>query len=352
MKFGIIGAGMIARFHAQAIRAMAGGELHSFFGRRQDAVEPLVAEFGGKGFTDLDAFLGDPELEIVTIATPSGAHLEPALAAAAAGKHVICEKPLEITVERVDRMIAACAENGVTLSGIFNRRFMPAIQALKKAAEGGRFGRMTLCDAYVKWFRTQAYYDSGAWRGTWALDGGGALMNQGIHTLDQLIYVAGNVKAVSATAACLIHENIEVEDTIVAALEFESGARGVLQASTACWSSTGHPAEVHVCGEKGSAFLVDESFRVWDFQESSPEDESIRSSLMLGSQVKSGIGANDPKAINFSGHQRNFEDVVDAIRHGRPPKVSGQEARRAVALICAIYQSAREERWVEVDNRC
>lgn len=330
---------MIANFHARAIAEMEGGELHSFFGRRQDAVDALVAEHGGKGYTDFEAFLADPELDIVTIATPSGAHLEPAIAAARAGKHVVCEKPLEITPERIDLMIAACDEAGVTLSGIFNRRFHPAMDAFKKAVEEGRFGRLTLCDAYVKWWRSQEYYDSGAWRGTWALDGGGALMNQSIHLVDQLIYLAGDVAAVSASTACLAHEGIEVEDTAVAILEFKNGARGVIQGSTACWSSTGHPAEVQLCGDKGSAFLADEKFRVWDFAEPAPEDEAVRAELMQGSVTK-GLGANDPKAINFDGHKRNFEDVVTAIREGRTPRVDGHEARRAVALICAIYKSA------------
>ncbi|MEM9281918.1 MAG: Gfo/Idh/MocA family oxidoreductase [Verrucomicrobiota bacterium] len=340
MKFGIIGAGMIANFHAKAIAAMEGGELHSFFGRRQEAVDELVSENGGIGFTDLDAFLADPELEIVTIATPSGAHLEPALAAAKAGKHVVCEKPLEVTPERIDLMITACEEAGVTLSGIFNRRFHPAMDAFKKAVDEGRFGTLTLCEASVKWYRDQAYYDSGAWRGTWQLDGGGALMNQSIHLIDQLIYLAGDVASVSASTACLAHEGIEVEDTAVAILEFKNGARGVIQGSTACWSSTGHPAEVNLCGDQGSAFLADEKFRVWDFATPSPEDEEVKATLMQGSEAK-GLGANDPSAINFTGHQLNFEDVVSSIQEGRSPSVSGQEARRAVALICAIYESAK-----------
>ncbi len=342
MKFGIIGAGMIANFHAKAILAMEGGELHSFYGRRQGAVGELVAENGGIGYTDLDAFLNDPELDIVTIATPSGAHLEPALAAAKAGKHVICEKPLEITPERVDLMINACDEAGVTLSGIFNRRFHPSMTALKQAVEQGRFGQLTLCDAYVKWYRSQAYYDSGAWRGTWALDGGGALMNQSIHLVDQLLYLAGDVVSVSASTACLAHTGIEVEDTAVAILEFKNGARGVIQGSTACWSSTGHPAEIQLSGDKGSAFLADEKFRVWDFAEAAPEDETIHSEMMQGGVTK-GLGANDPKAINFDGHMRNFEDVVRAIGEGRSPSVDGREARRAVALICAIYRSSRKD---------
>jgi len=332
---------MIANFHARAVAAMEDGELHSFYGRRQEAVDEAVAEHGGKGYTDLDAFLADPELDIVTIATPSGAHLEPALAAAQAGKHVVCEKPLEVTPERIDMMISACEEAGVTLSGIFNRRFHPAMDIFKQAVDEGRFGRLTMCDAYVKWYRDQPYYDSGAWRGTWKLDGGGALMNQSIHTIDQLIYLVGDVASVSASTACLAHEGIEVEDTAVAVLEFKNGARGVIQGSTACWSSTGHPAEVHVCGDQGSVFLADEKFRVWDFAKEKPVDAEVRETLLHTSETK-GQGANDPKAINFTGHQRNFEDVVAAIRDGRSPRVDGHEARRAVALICAIYESARE----------
>ncbi len=342
MKFGIIGAGMIANFHAKAIQAMEGGELHSFYGRRQEAVDELVAANGGRGFTDFDEFLADPELDIVTIATPSGAHLEPAVAAAKAGKHVICEKPLEITPERIDLMISACEDAGVTLSGIFNRRFHPAMDAFKRSVDDGRFGKLTLCEASVKWYRDQAYYDSGAWRGTWALDGGGALMNQSIHLIDQLIYLAGDVASVSASTACLAHEGIEVEDTAVAILEFKNGARGVIQGSTACWSSTGHPAEVNLCGDQGSAFLADEKFKVWDFAESAPEDEVVLAELMQNSEAK-GLGANDPTAINFEGHRLNFEDVVGAIRAGRAPSVRGEEARRAVALICAIYESARRD---------
>ncbi len=340
MKFGIIGAGMIARFHAKAIEAMTGGSLHAVFARRLDAAQELATEFGAKASDDLEAFLADPELEIVTITTPSGAHLDPCLAAAKAGKHVVVEKPLEVTTERIDQMIEACRQHGVTLSGIFNRRFHPAIEAFKAAVDAGRLGRITMADTYVKWYRDQAYYDSGAWRGTWELDGGGALMNQSIHTIDQLIYLAGDVASVCASTACLAHEGIEVEDTAVAILEFKSGARGVIQGSTACWSSTGHPAEVHLCGTDGSIFLADEKFRTWDLREAAPEDETVRASLMQSSGT-AGLGANDPKAINFTGHQRNFEDVVAAIQNGHQPSVDGTEARKAVALIRAIYESTR-----------
>ncbi|GAA5496536.1 myo-inositol 2-dehydrogenase [Rubritalea halochordaticola] len=347
MKFGIIGAGMIARFHAQAINAMEEGTLHSVYARDAAKAESFAEEFGCKAYTDFETFLADQELEVVTIATPSGAHLEPALAAAKAGKHIACEKPLEVTTERVDEMIAAADAHGVKLAGIFNRRFSPAVAAIKQAAEQKRFGTLALAEASIKWYRDQAYYDSGAWRGTWKLDGGGALMNQGIHTVDQLIYIAGPIKRLSASMATLAHEGIEVEDTAVAVLEFENGARGVIQASTACFSKTGHPAEVQLCGDQGSAFLTDESFRVWDFAEEQEEDAEILSTLMQGADQ--GLGANDPTAINFYGHQRTFEDLVTAIQNDTVPAVDGHEARKAVAVIRAIYESAQNGgKWVEL----
>jgi len=340
MKFGIIGAGMISQFHAKAIQAMAGSSLHSVYSHGAEKAEKLAAEFGCRAYTDLNEFLADPELDIVTIGTPSGAHLDPALAALRAGKHVICEKPLEVTTARIDEMMAVAESTGKTLAAILNRRFQPAIQAFQHASQAGRFGKITSASAYIKWWRTQDYYDSGAWRGTWALDGGGALMNQGIHTVDQLLYVAGPVVAVTASTALLAHERIEVEDSCVALLEFANGARGVIEASTCCWSSTGHPAEVQVCGTQGSVFLADESFRIWDFSDALPEDAEIRSQLMQG--AAKGLGANDPKAINFEGHRRNFQEVVDSIQQQRPCAIDAKEARKAVALIEAIYQSARE----------
>ena len=341
MKFGIIGAGMIGQFHAKAITAMEGGELHSVFDLRQESADKLAEEYGAKGYSNIESFLGDPELEIVTVGTPSGAHLEPSLAALNAGKHVICEKPLEITTERIDQLIEAAEKNGKTLAAVLNRRFHPGMDAFKKAADGGRFGQLTNASAYVKWYRDQAYYDSAGWRGTWALDGGGALMNQSIHTVDALLYLAGPVKSVQANTACLAHERIEVEDIVVAIVEFESGARGVIECSTCTWSKDGHPARVQLSGTEGSVFLADEAFEIWDFMNEGPEDEEIRSKFMKGADA--GLGANDPKAINFYQHQRNFEEVVTAIAEGREPSTSSAEARKSVALIQAIYESAQND---------
>lgn len=339
MKFGIIGAGMIGRFHAKAISDMSNGTLHSVLDRSAERAEELAKEFGIKAYSDIDAFLADPELEIVTVGTPSGAHLDPTLAALNAGKHAIVEKPLEITTERVDQLMDAASANGKTLAAVLNRRFHPGMDAFKKAADSGRFGTLASASAYIKWFRDQAYYDSAGWRGTWALDGGGALMNQSIHTVDALLHLAGPVKSVQANTVCLAHERIEVEDHCVAVLEFENGARGVIEASTCCWSKDGHPARVQLSGTEGSVFLADESFEIWDFADEKPEDAEIRSTLMKGQEA--GLGANDPTAINTYQHQRNFEEVVNAIREGREPITSATEARKPVALIEAIYRSAK-----------
>ncbi len=341
MKFGIIGAGMIGQFHGKAIEAMEGGQLHSVFDVRSEAAEKLAQQFGARPFSDIEAFLGDQELEIVTVGTPSGAHLDPSVAALQAGKHVVCEKPLEITPERIDMMINAAEENKVTLAAVLNRRFHPAMDAFKAAADSGRFGTLTSASAYVKWYRSQDYYDSGAWRGTWALDGGGALMNQSIHTIDALLYLAGPVVSVQANTACLAHTGIEVEDTAVAIVEFANGARGVIEGSTANWSQDGHPARVQLCGNRGSAFLADEAFEIWDFMDEQPIDAEVHANMMKGSEA--GLGANDPTAINFTGHQKNFEEVVQAIAEGREPSVNALEARKAVALICAIYESAQND---------
>src|SRR3954452_18670691 len=214
--FGIVGCGMISNFHARAIADVRGTKLVACFDTREPAAEKFAADNGCKAYTDLKKMLADPKVEIVTIATPSGAHMEPAVAAARAGKHVIIEKPLEITLKRCDQIIDACEKAGVKCGAIFPSRFHDSSVKLKKAIEGGRFGRLTLGDAYVKWFRTQAYYDSGAWRGTWALDGGGALMNQAIHSVDLLTWLMGPVAEVTAHAALLAHERIAVEDTAVA----------------------------------------------------------------------------------------------------------------------------------------
>lgn len=340
MNIGIIGTGMIARIHAQAVSAIAGATLHSVYNHRLPKARAMAAEYDIPAFDDLAAFLADPELDLVTVCTPSGAHFDPAMAALAAGKHVICEKPLEVTTARVDAMIAAAVAAGKCLASVLNRRFTPAMAAFREAVDQGRFGRLTSASCYIKWFRNQAYYDSAPWRGTWALDGGGVLMNQGIHAIDALLLLAGPVASVQARTACLAHAGIEVEDHGVALVRFASGAMGVIEGSTCAWSASGHPARIQLAGTTGSVFLADEAFETWEFETGSAADASVRSSLM---QVPAaGLGANNPSAIGYLQHQRNFEEIIDAIRSGREPSTSARHARPAISVIEAIYASARQ----------
>ena len=338
LGFGIVGCGMIGYFHAKAIQAMRDGHLECVFDLRAEAAEKLAAEYGVKAYSKYEEFLAHPGLNIVTIGTPSGSHMESAVKAAEAKKHVICEKPVEITLEKIDAMIAACKKNGVILAGVHQRRFFDSVKEFKQAVDTGRFGKITLADAYVKWFRTQAYYDQGGWRGTWKLDGGGALMNQAIHTIDQLYYLVGEVESVSAFARLAAHERIEVEDVAVAILRFKNGALGVIEGSTATFSNTGHGAEVHVCGSEGSVFMKDKSITVWDFKNPLPSDAAVLEKY--GDKGGAGVGAADPKAINFEDHKNVFEDAVKAIRENREPAINGEQGRKSVEIILAIYESA------------
>ena len=333
---------MIGDFHAEALKAMHGAELVAAYARRDERAQAFAKVHGCSPYSDLGQFLAHEGMDVVTVASVSGAHLDHVQAAAQAGKHIICEKPLEVTTDRIDQMIRICDEAGVMLAGVFPRRFNPSTEIFKKAIENGRLGKVVLVDVAIKWWRSQEYYDSGAWRGTWDLDGGGALMNQSIHTIDLMLHLVGPVKSVRATCGLEAHQGIEVEDVAVAMVEFVSGARGVIQASTACYSNTGLPASIHVCGDKGSIRMCDDKFDLWDLRTTLPRDKEILEKFGVDT-VQTGAGAADPKAIDFQWHQRNFEDALGAISTGVSPQVDGREARKAVELIEAVYQSAKAD---------
>ncbi len=334
--FGIIGCGMIAHFHARAIADVRGAKLVACYDTIPAAADKLAEITGCAAYHDLDAMLADPAVEVVTIGTPSGAHLEPALAAARAGKHVIVEKPLEITLKRCDKIIEACKKAGVTLSTIFPSRFHDSSVELRRAMDQGRFGRLTVGDAIVKWYRTQAYYDSGAWRGTWQFDGGGALMNQAIHSVDLLLWLMGPVVNVRARTGLLAHERIAVEDVALATVGFANGALGVIEASTAIYP--GYLKRIEIHGSQGSAMTEEEDIVKWDFAKPMKRDATIHRAM--ANRRSGGGGAADPKAIGHHGHTRQFQDVLSAIEKGTKPLVDGPEGRRSVELILAIYRAA------------
>ena len=344
--FGIIGLGLIADFHAQAIQAISGakGTLVACCSRSAEKAKAFAEKYNCRGYADLGDFLAHPGLDIVSICSPSGAHLDTALAAAEAGKHVIVEKPLEITPERCDRIIEACSRAGVSLAGIFQSRFSEVAGLVKSTLEQGRFGRLVLGDAYVKWFRSQEYYDGGGWHGTRALDGGGALINQSIHAIDLLQWFMGPVESVQAFIGTVGHERIEVEDNAVASLRFRNGAFGVIEGSTSVYP--GFLKRIEISGTKGSVVMEEETLKSWEFAESAPGDEEIRKKY--GGGAETGGGAADPAAISFQGHRRQFEEFISALDEGRPPLVDGGEAKKAVEIIQAIYASAKQGKAVQL----
>jgi predicted dehydrogenase len=326
---------MISNFHAKAIEQIDGAKIVACYDSFPASAERFAAANNVKAYEKLDDMLADPAVHVVNICTPSGSHRDPAVAAANAGKHVVVEKPLEITLARCDAIINACRQNKVKLCTIFPSRFSPVSRALRRAIDSGRFGKLTLGDAYTKWWRTQQYYDSGGWRGTWALDGGGAYMNQAIHSVDLLYSYMGEVAEVTGATATLAHERIEVEDVGVATLRFKSGALGVIEATTAAYPGLLKKIELH--GTRGTVVTEEDSVLRWEFDAMTDEDYAIRGKYATST---SGGGASDPSAISFIGHQRQLEDFIQAIQTGAAPMVDGEEGRKSVEIILAIYQSS------------
>lgn len=336
-KFGIVGAGMIADFHAKAIQNIPNATLIGICGSNQAKVRALAQKYNCIAFSDYQDMLGSDDIEIVTIATPSGAHMDPAIASAQRGKHVICEKPLEISLERIDRMIEAHAKAGTSLGGIFNYRFDDAIQPLKNAVQSGRFGTITCASVFVPWWRNDAYYKS-SWRGTHQLDGGGALMNQSIHMVDLLQHLMGPIESLQAYIATLGH-SIEVEDTATAILQFHNKALGMIYGTTS--SFPGQYRRIEITGTKGTAILEENTFKVWQFVDQTEADNTF---LSQSNKTQSGGGVSDPSAISSQLHTRNIASFIESIEAGRPFEIDGKEARKAVEIVLAIYQAAKERR--------
>lgn len=338
LGFAIVGCGMIARFHARAIAEVPGAKVMALISRHPANAKALMDAVGiqCEVYQDLKPVLARKDVDVVVVTTPSGAHMEPAVAAAEAGKHVVVEKPLEISLERCDRIIDTCQRRGVKLCTIFPSRFGDANQVLKAAVDSGRFGRLTLGETTCKWWRPQSYYDEGGWKGTKALDGGGALMNQAIHNVDLLSWMMGPVTHIMGLTATLAHERIEVEDTAVACLRFKNGALGVIEATTSV--HPGLPKTIAVHGDKGTAVVEQEDLIRWELTPEVEEDRKVRE--RFAQKVGASGGSSNPAAISHVGHARQLTDFVQAIESGRPPLVDGREGRKAVEIILAIYKSA------------
>ncbi len=334
LGFGIVGLGMIADFHAQALAQVEGARLVGVATRNTEKGRTFAAKHGAPlvGATAAE-LAARPEVDVICVTTSAGAHLEPALAAIRAGKHLVVEKPLEITVERVDEMLRAAEAARVHIAPIFQGRFGDGARTVKAALAAGRLGRLVLASADVKWHRTAQYYTGT--RGTLTMDGGGALMAQAIHALDLLQWYAGMPAEVFCRSTRRVHLGIESEDTASATLVFPDGALGSITASTAVWP--GWQRRLEICGEHGSIALEDDRIARWDFREARPEDDAVRAAKDTAAL---GTGSSAPNAIGFVGHQRQMQDLVDALRAGRAPALDGREGRKAVALVRALYDSA------------
>ena len=329
---GLMGGGNISETHARAARAIPGLEIAAIYGTNRDRVERFATIHGGTPYLDLDAFLNHKPMDFVAIGSPSGLHSVHGIAAARRGLHVLTEKPIEISTERADELIGAARESGVKLGVMFQDRFKPDIRRLKQWIDDGAIGKPLLIDARVKWYRSPGYYSESKWRGTLALDGGGALINQAVHTLDLLLWLFGDVVRVQARTATLMHA-IQGEDTAIALLEFASGALGTVLATTAAFP--GYPRRVEATGTQGTLILEHDRIIAADLR-----DVSGRVSVSLPSGDNENVAS--PVVSDFSGHQAIFEDFVRAIRDNGTPACDGLEGRRSIALLEEIYSVARK----------
>ncbi|MGH9836668.1 MAG: Gfo/Idh/MocA family protein [Blastocatellia bacterium] len=332
--FGVVGCGMIGRVQAEAIALIPGARLLAVCARDEKRVAEFAEKFGADGYTDYDRFLEHPGLQIVNICTPNGLHAEQGVEAAQAGKHVLVEKPIETNLKKADTLIEACDRNGVKLGVIFQSRFLPAVQKIKRAIDEGRLGRLMVGDAYVKWYRAPEYY-ADSWHGTMALDGGGALINQAIHTVDLLRWMMGPVETVFAMKSALRYPHIEAEDTLVASLRFQNGALGVIEAATSI--KPGFKRRLEISGERGTVILDGDVISCWAI-DGEAEDATG------GEQITD--GSANPAAISNEGHRRQIEDMMRAVVEDRQPMIDGREGRKSLELVTALYASALEGRAV------
>jgi UDP-N-acetyl-2-amino-2-deoxyglucuronate dehydrogenase len=344
LRYGIIGTGMIAEHQAKAIADLENAQVTAVLSRNRQRAEEFAASFDCRACTEMKELLS--AVDAVSICTPAGLHLESALPAIEAEKHLMVEKPLEISVQRGLKIVEAAAKRGVKLGGIFQSRFYESSRVIKKALEAERFGRLVMGDAYVKWFRSQEYYDRTAWKGTFEYDGGGALMNQAIHAVDLLQWFMGPVTAVQARCFTLGHSGIEVEDSAAAVLEFANGALGVIEGSTAVYP--GFLKRVEISGTHGTAVLEEEELKTWSFASEMAADKSVRE--RCGVQSGFGGGASDPGAIGTLGHRLQFEDFTRVVLENKAPFIDGIESLKSVAIIEAIYASGKSGRMAAVEQ--
>nr|MBA2784416.1 Gfo/Idh/MocA family oxidoreductase [Rubrobacteraceae bacterium] len=332
----------------RAISGLESAELVAVADVVPELAEELAGEYGCSYYASLEQMLSGVELDAVCVCTPSGMHAEGALAALEAGKDVVIEKPVDVTLNAADLLIEAQRATGRRVAVVSQHRFDSATRAVHEALTRGEFGRLTSGSAEVRWWRSQSYYDSGGWRGTWELDGGGVLINQAIHSIDLLQWLMGPVLEVTAYTGLLAHERIEVEDTAVAILKFVNGTLGTIVATTAAYP--GLTARIAVHGDRGSAVIDDDALTYFHVAGEGQEGDAYGAGggenqaeqvIARYGEVGPGSGAGaDPGSLSMA-HRDQIQDFVEAVREGREPLVNLQEGRKPLAIIQGIYESAR-----------
>lgn len=326
---GIIGTGSIVHTYVKCIEEIDAVEVVALCTRSPDRVKKIESEFGFPVYDNLEKFLALPQIDLVCVCNESGSHGQAIVKAARSKKHVLCEKPLEVTLQKIDEAITTCGQNGVKLGCVFQNRYGEHFGEVVNAVSKGKLGKLLMGNAHINWYRNAEYYAKNPWRGTLELDGGAAFMNQGIHTIDLLLYLFGEVKTVFGTVRTRVH-NIQGEDVGSGILEFTNGAIGNITAGTALYP--GHPERLEVYGEKGSILMEGGKIVSWNVMDV-PEPD-------FGKENGSGSGAADPTAIGHQNHKKVILDMLDAIQEDRLPMVDGPEARRSVEVITALYRSS------------
>ncbi len=339
-RFGILGCGVIGLTHAEAIASLPDAQLVAVADLNTETARRLAARYHARPYTDYGEMLAHEQLDVVTICTPSGLHGELACQVMRSGRHVIVEKPMEISLAAIDEMLRVQQETGVKLAVISQHRFDPATLQVRQLLHEQALGRLVLGNVIVPWWRSQKYYDSGAWRGTWQLDGGGVLMNQSIHSIDILQWLMGPVRSVFAYTDTLAHR-METEDVAVAVLRFVNGAVGTIAATTGAYP--GVTTRIEIFGDKGSAIIENDSLSYLHLAREDQEEVSDYGAKPAAPPdlTRKSTTAQNPAALSSSGHALQIADMIRAIRENGTPLVDGYAARRPVEIILAIYESAR-----------
>lgn len=331
LGLGIVGTGSIAKTYAKCISELENVDLIAMHTKSSHRVGEVQQQFGVSVFADMAAFLDNPAIHLVCVCNESGNHGEAIKQSAMAGKHVLCEKPLEVTPEKIDEVIEICKAQNVILGCVFQNRCASDYQALYKAVKEGVLGKLLMGNAHINWYRNKDYYDKSEWRGTKQFDGGAAFINQAIHTIDLLLNVMGPAHSIFGNVRTLVHE-IEGEDTGAAILNFKNGAIGTITAGTSL--KPGYPERLEIYGEKGSILMEGGKITQWNV-------ENIRAPESMNTD-NSATGASDPTSIGHLNHKIVIQDMIDAIKENSSPMVDGVEARKSVEVISAIYRSSKE----------